>query len=102
MGEPPNTGRLVQSTLAAGKPGTLQALVQERKGDLAQYYLDPTADIWHKDSSVSKLSGVSGCLIQSTYGETATNPGNFEAVVCEGSNLVHYSRSSAAGSSWQP
>ena|SRR5271170_306024 len=101
MGEPPNTGRLVQSTLAVGKPGRLQALVQERRGDLAQYYLDPNTLIWNRDSSVSGQSKQSGCLIQSKYGETSTTSGNFEAVVCEGSYLVHYSRNSARGSSWQ-
>lgn len=102
MGESPNTGRLVQSTLAMGKPGSLQALVLERKGDLAQYYLDPTTRVWCRDSSVTPQSQQSGCLIQSRYGETQTNPGNFEAVVCEDKNLVHYSRNFAPGSPWQP
>jgi hypothetical protein len=98
MGEPPNTGRLIQSTLTSGKAGPLQALVKERRGVAQYYYLDPTADVWNRDSMVSMHGDLSGCLIQSKYGATVSN---FEAVVCEGRNLVHYSRNFAPGSPWR-
>ncbi|KAF7177793.1 hypothetical protein CNMCM7691_006227 [Aspergillus felis] len=50
--------------------------------DPAQFWVGPTATI------STKATGP-GCIIQSTYG-TPNNPGNFEVVVPEGNNLVHY------------
>jgi hypothetical protein len=103
MGGPSNTGRLVQSTLAPGKPGNLHALVLEHEPLLlAQYSRDPVDFHWRRDSVVTSHGTASGCLIQSNYEETLSNPGNFEAVVVEGRNLVHYSRrNSVQGSPWQ-
>ena len=102
MSGSPNTGRLVQSTPAAGKLGSLQALVLERGLAIAQYSLNPATSLWKRDSVVSKKSNASACLIQSKYGATLSNPGNFEAVVVEDRNLVHYSRdNSVPNSTWQ-
>jgi hypothetical protein len=99
MSGSPNTGRLVQSTPAPGKPGSLQALVLERGLAIAQYSLDPTTPLWKRDSVVSKKSNASACLIQSKYGATLSN---FEAVVVEDRNLVHYSRdNSVPSSTWE-
>ena len=52
--------------------------------------------------TLSKSAISSACLIEGNFGKTATRPGNFEAVVREGSNLVHYWHdNSNVSSSWQ-
>ena len=52
--------------------------------------------------TLSKAAIGSACLIEGNFGKTATRPGNFEAVVREGSNLVHYWHdNSNVSSSWQ-
>ncbi|MCX5934629.1 MAG: hypothetical protein NTU99_07560, partial [Pseudanabaena sp. LacPavin_0818_WC45_MAG_42_6] len=52
--------------------------------------------------ALSKSAIGSACLIEGSFGKTATRPGNFEAVVREGSNLVHYWHdNSNVSSSWQ-
>ena len=104
MGRSSKTGRLLQSGLASSKPGNLQVIVLEREPvrQLSQYSRNSVDLSWSRDSVISSNATASGCLIQSTYGETLTTPGNFEAVVVEGKNLVHYSRNNPSQSSpWQ-
>ncbi len=57
---------------------------------------------WKPGYTLSKSAIASACMIEGSFGKTATRPGNFEAVVREGSDLVHYWHdNSNVSSSWQ-
>jgi len=104
MSRSSRTGRLLQRGLASSKPGNLEAIVLERDPvrQLALYSRNPLDLSWHRDSVITPNATASGCLIQSNFGETLNTPGNFEAVVVEGKNLVHYTRASHSPTSpWQ-
>lgn len=92
----------IQGTFGAPlHPGNFEALVLEGN-NLFHYYRDNTAPgfPWHKTAAVSAAATGPGCLIQSTFGAPG-NPGNFEALVLEGNNLVHYWRdNSTLGFPW--
>jgi hypothetical protein len=77
----------------ANKPGNFEALVPEGN-NLIHYWRDNSdpAQPWHRGVVVSSLATGSACLIESPFRADASKPGNFEAVVPEGNNLVHYWR----------
>ena len=52
---------------------------------------DPSTP-WHREAVVSSAATGPASLIQSSFRADPTKPGNFEALVLEGSNLVHYAR----------
>jgi Tc toxin complex TcA C-terminal TcB-binding domain len=57
---------------------------------------------WKSGYTISQASNAPACIIESGFGKTNTRPGNFEAVVREGSDLVHYWHdSSNVSSNWQ-
>jgi hypothetical protein len=57
---------------------------------------------WKPGYTLSKSAIASACTIEGNFGKTVTRPGNFEAVVREGSDLVHYWHdNSNVSSSWQ-
>jgi hypothetical protein len=94
---------LIQSSFGAGpnQPGNFEALVQEGS-NIVHYYRDNSAPgyPWYRTVLVSSLATGPAALIQSTFGAGA-HPGNFEALVQESSNVVHYWRdNSAAGYPW--
>ena len=64
-------------------------LVVPEGDDLVHYYRDNSRGGWHRAQIVT--SGVTGpaCMLQSNYPKGADH-GNFEVVVLEGSDLVHY------------
>jgi hypothetical protein len=94
---------LIQSSFRGTptSPGNFEALVPEGN-NLVHYWRDNTAGgslPWHRGAVVSTTSTGPASLIEGSYGKTATNPGNFEALVLEGSNLWHYWRDNTAGGS---
>lgn len=57
---------------------------------------------WKPGYTLSKSAIGSACIIEGSFGKTTTRPGNFEAVIREGSDLVHYWHdSSNVSSNWQ-
>jgi hypothetical protein len=99
-------GCLIQSTFkdAGATHGNLEAVVPE--GDTLWHYWHNSAQpdaAWQRDPNpISQQASGAGCLIQSTIKRTGGAVGNFEAVVKEGSSLVHYWHDSAApASAWQ-
>jgi hypothetical protein len=74
-------------------PGNFEALVPEGN-KLVHYWRDNSAAgyPWHKTVVVSATSTGPACLIQSSFRGSPNSPGNFEALVLEGSNLWHYWR----------
>jgi hypothetical protein len=87
-------GCLIQSTpIAPNDHGDFQVVVLE-SNNLISYWRDNSNgsdQTWYQGPVVSNKATGAGSMIQSTYG-TPDNPGNFEVVVPEGRNLVHYSR----------
>jgi hypothetical protein len=94
-------GCIIQSTYGTpSNPGNFEVVVPEGNnlvhywcdnGDPGHPWIGPTATISTKATGPASL-------IQSTYG-APQNPGNFEVVVLEGNNLVHYWRDNQAGGS---
>lgn len=73
-------------------PGNFEAVIFEPGQGLVHYFRDNTkGQGWNKTAVISSLATGSGCIIQSSFG-TPDAPGNFEVVVLEGKNLVHYFR----------
>jgi hypothetical protein len=97
----PNGGRFIQSSYGTpAKPGNFEALVLE-SNNIVHYWRDNTSSSgWHKTAVVSSQATGDACLIQSTYVGKPGMPANFEAVILEGSNLVHYYRDNSNGNVW--
>jgi hypothetical protein len=91
---------LIQSSFRGtpSSPGNFEALVLEGN-NLVHYWRDNSAGgfPWHRGPTVSTQATGAACLIQSSFRGTPSSPGNFEALVLEGTNLVHYWRDNSAG-----
>ena len=101
---PEGNGALIEGTYRpnANQPGNFEALIQEGN-NIRDYYRDSSSPAltWHSTVAVSTAATGPACLIQSTFGAWPTQPGNFEALVQEGNNIVHYYRdNSVAGFPW--
>jgi hypothetical protein len=102
-----SAGCIIQSGLGSDDPedGNLEVVVLEAKGLV--HYACPKEDghytNWTDRKNPDVVSGFAagpGCIIQSTFG--TGDHGNFEVVVLEGSELVHYWHdNNAPGSPWQ-
>jgi hypothetical protein len=82
------------------RPGNFEALVPEGN-NLVHYWRDnsPSSGFpWHRSAVVSTTSTGPASLIEGSFGKTATNPGNFEALVLEGNRLWHYWRDNSPSS----
>lgn len=80
---------LIQSDFMAGGHGNFEAVVLE--GHNLVHYFHVNDDIskpWSRAQIITRQATRPGCIIQSDF--TAGGHGNFEVVVPEGSNLVHY------------
>ncbi len=95
---------LIQSTYSTpNAPGNFEAVVLEGN-NLVHYYRDNSATgggRWSPTAVITSSATARGSLIQSSY-STPNAPGNFEVVVLEGNNLVHYYRDNSAsgGGKW--
>lgn len=87
-------GCLIQSSpIASNDHGDFQVVVPEGN-NLVFYWRDNSNGsdkLWYEGPAISSKATGAGSMIQSSYG-TPNNPANFEVVVPEGNNLVHYSR----------
>ena len=83
-------GAFIQSNFG-GPHGNFEAVVLEG-GELVHYYRDNTKPHgeWTRGKVISSKATGPGAIIQSDFGGAAQ--GNFEVVVLEGTNLVHYYR----------
>jgi hypothetical protein len=95
----------IQSTYGTpNAPGNFEVVLLQGN-NLVHYYRDNSSaggEKWHgPTATISSKATAPGCIIQSSY-STPDAPGNFEVVVLEGNNLVHYYRdnSSAGGEKW--
>ncbi|GIJ89477.1 hypothetical protein Asppvi_008419 [Aspergillus pseudoviridinutans] len=93
------------SMLIEASDGNLQFVAWNAKDNTLTHWWrngsDPSQSWQGPTATISTKATGPGCIIQSTYG-TPTNPGNFEVVVPEGNNLVHYYRdNTAAGQPWK-
>jgi len=80
-------------------PGNFEAAIFEPGKGLVHYYRDNTNGKWHATVVISSSATGPGSIIQTSYG-TPNAPGNFEVVVLEGKNLVHYYRDNTTNSKW--
>ncbi|GIJ97920.1 hypothetical protein Aspvir_000026 [Aspergillus viridinutans] len=92
------------SMLIEASDGNLQFVAYNEEDNTLTHWWRNESDPSHPwvgpTATISTKATGPGCIIQSTYG-TPNNPGNFEVVVPEGNNLVHYWRdNSAPGNPW--
>jgi hypothetical protein len=81
-------------------PFNREALVLEG-GTIWHYWMDGKTQAWTKTVAVSTAATGPAALIVSAYRANIKDPGNLEALIPEGRNLVHYWRDdSAAGMPW--
>jgi hypothetical protein len=95
-------GCIIQSTYGLPfNPGNFEVVVQE-DNNLVHYYRDNSQQPyqWHRTDVISSRATGPGCIIQSTFRspDNPNAPGNFEVVVLEGKNLVHYWRDNSKDS----
>jgi hypothetical protein len=88
----------IQSTYGTpNSPGNFEAVLLQGK-NLVHYYRDNTnggSKKWSRTTVISSKATGPGSIIQSSY-STPYAPGNFEVVVLEGNNLVHYYRDNSS------
>ena len=82
--------------------GNFEVVVQEGS-NLLHYWHDNTTRKWSRAATISNAATGPGCIIQSDF--KSPDPqrvihGNFEVVVQEGSNLLHYWHDNTDG--WSP
>ena len=88
---------LIQSSFVERGHGTLEALVLERSPDsltarrIVHYWKDETAVQWQRGAVVSDAATGPAWMIQGRVQDSSRH-GNFEAVIQEGTQLVHYWR----------
>jgi len=84
-------------------PGNFEAVIFSPDQGLVHYYRDNTqGGSWNSTAVISSTATGPGCIIQSSFKGTPDAPGNFEVVVLEGSNLVHYYRDNTNNQTWNP
>lgn len=92
---------IIQSNLGNGEHGHFEVVALEGS-DLVHYWRD-NADVnspWRRGRTISTAATGPGSIIQSNFG--GGDQGNFEVVVREGSDLVHYRHDNAgANSPWR-
>ena len=98
-GSASSPGCLIQSSFGGGAHGNFEVVVLEGN-NLNHYWHDnsnPTSP-WQFGATISTEATGEACMIESSYSGWY---GNFELVVLEGNNLVHYWRdNAAAGLPW--
>jgi hypothetical protein len=87
---------------AGGGQGNFEVVVPEGS-NLVHYWRDNSNPnfVWHRGEVISNQATGPACLIQSDFRFGSGQQGNFEVMVPEGSNLVHYWRdNSKANAPW--
>ena len=95
------SGSIIQSTFGID-PGNFEVLVLQTT-HVMHYYRDNSdvSNPWTVGGIVSSAATSTPPFIQGTFVGRSGAPGNFEAVILEGSNLVHYWRdNSVDGYPW--
>ena len=84
-------GCIIQSDFSTGQPHRNFETVVLQGNDLVHYWHDNqnVNYTWHRGQVITHNATGYGCIIQSDF--KSGSHGNFEVVVPEGSNLVHYS-----------
>lgn len=93
-------GALIQSSY--GSPGNFEVVVPEGH-DLVHYWRKNSdgSKRWYRAQVITNRATGAASLIQSTYRSDSSAPGNFELIVMEGRDLVHYWRdNSHPGDVW--
>jgi hypothetical protein len=83
------TGCIIQSDFGDGEHGNFEVVVLEGR-NLVHYWHD-NSDVnkpWQRGQTITTRATGPGCIIQSDF--RSDNHGNFEVVVIEGNQLVHY------------
>jgi len=94
----------IQSTYSTpNAPGNFEVVLLQGN-NLVHYWRNNAAgggNNWSSTTVISSKATAPASMIQSSY-NTPNSPGNFEVVVLEGNNLVHYYRdnSSGGGQKW--
>jgi hypothetical protein len=103
-----NARNAVVSTAATGaamglytpyRPSTnvsnnIDALILEGS-NMVHYWMDGASLVWTRGPIVSTNATGPACMIVSAARSNTNDPGNFEALIPEGSNLVHYWRNNS-------
>jgi hypothetical protein len=82
-------GCIIQSDFRSGDHGNFEVVVLEGR-ELVHYFHD-NSDVnlpWQRAQTISTRASSAGCIIQSDF--RSGDHGNFEVVVVEGHELVHY------------
>ena len=80
---------------SADTPYNIDALVLENN-DIVHYWMDGSSLKWTRGPIVSTAATGPACMVESAARSNTSDPGNFEALIPEGSNLVHYWRNNSA------
>ncbi len=94
-------GCIIQSDFKGGDHGNFEAVVREGANLVHYFKVNTSADTpWQRGAVITGQATGPGCIIQSDF--KGGDHGNFEVVVLEGSNLVHYFKiNTSIDSSWQ-
>ncbi|MDF3554514.1 DUF4185 domain-containing protein [Bacillus cereus] len=82
-------GCIIQSNFGSREHGNFEVIVLE--GNNLVHYFHDNSDVtlpWTKGQIITTKATGPGCIIQSNFG--SREHGNFEVIVLEGNNLVHY------------
>jgi hypothetical protein len=82
-------GSIIQSDFTSADHGNFEVVVLE--GNELVHYFHDNSDVslpWRRAQTISTRATGPGCIIQSDFG--GGDHGNFEVVVLEGNELVHY------------
>ncbi len=80
-------GCIIQSSFQSGGHGNFEVVALEGK-QLVHYWKDNVKNQWYRAAVITERATSSGWIVQSRIRDG--QHGNFEVVVCEGSQLVHY------------
>ncbi len=84
-----DAGCIIQSDLGSGEHKNFETVVLQGH-DLVHYWHDNSlaANLWNRGQVITRAATGRGCIIQSDFANG--DHGNFEVVVPEGGDLVHY------------
>ncbi len=93
-------GSIIQSSFTSGSRNNFEVAVLEGN-QLVHYSKDHAKNEWRKVSVITDVATSAGWIIQSRVSDSLLH-GNFEVVVCEGNQLIHYWKdNSDPGTSWR-